>query len=271
MDGFKKLGLGVAALSYDSVEVLKDFATRKQITFPLLSDPESKIIRAFGLLNDIDYPVGNFAHGVPFPGTFVTDGNGVIQSRFFEKAYSERRTAASILASAGETTAGAASEFRNDQFMLRMSSSNDTVAPGHRVTLALDFEMARNMHAYAPGNHSYRPLTLSLDPNPFVVPHDLVPPKSQPYTFKPLKETVPVYTGRFRVLQDVTATGPMAAMQELLKSPSPTIEITGTLGYQVCSDSVCYAPAKIPVKWTLKLIPLDRERSPEALRKKPQP
>ena len=41
MEGFKKRGLGVAALSYDSPEVLKDFASRRHITYPLLSDPES--------------------------------------------------------------------------------------------------------------------------------------------------------------------------------------------------------------------------------------
>ena len=268
MEGFKKRGLGVAAMSYDSVECLKDFAARRKITYPLLSDPESKIIRAFGILNEIDYPVGNFAHGVPFPGTYVADAKGVIQSKFFEKAYAERRTAASILATAGDPASEAAAEIRNDQFVLKTSASNASVAPGQRVTLALDFEMAKNMHAYAAGDHSYRPLTLTLDRNPFVIPHNLVLPPSQPYTFKPLKETVPVYTGAFRVLQDVTAIGPMADMMELLKSPSPTIEITGTLAYQVCSDSVCYAPGKAPVKWTLKLIPLDRERSPEALRKK---
>ncbi len=268
LEGFRKRGLGVAALSYDSIEVLKDFASRRHITFPLLSDPESKVIRAYGLLNDIDYPVGNFAHGVPFPGTFVTDGKGVIQSKYFEKAYAERRTAASILALGGTLSGGAPTEFRNEQFILRTSVSNATVAPGHRVTLVLDLEMAKSLHAYAPGDHRYRPLTLKLDPNPLVTPHDLVRPKSEPYNFKPLNETVPVYTGRFRLLQDVTVAGPTREMQEALKAEAPSIELAGELSYQVCSETVCYAPAKVPVRWTLRLIPLDRERAPEASRKR---
>ena len=269
MEGFKKRGLGVAAMSYDSVDVLKDFATRRQITYPLLSDPESKIIRGFGIINEIDYPAGNFAHGVPFPGTYIANAKGVIESKFFEKTYAERRTAASLLAGAGDATASASAEIRNDQFVLTTSASNATVALGHRVTLALDFEMAKTMHAYAPGDHRYRPLSLRLDAHPLVTPHDLVLPKSQPYTFKPLKETVPVYAGRFRVLQDVTISGPTKEMQEALKAESPSVNLTGELSYQVCTDSVCYPPATLPVKWTLKLIPLDRERAPEALRKKP--
>ncbi len=269
LEGFRKRGLNVAALSYDSVEVLKDFASRRRITYPLLSDPESKVIRGFGIVNDLDYPVGHLAHGVPFPGTFIADAKGVVQSKFFEKMYSERRTAASVLTAAGDVATAASSEIRSEQFVLKTSASNATVAPGHRVTLVLDVEMAKNMHAYAPGDHTYRPLTLILDANPLITPHDLVRPKSEPYTFKPLNETVPVYAGTFRILQDVTVAGPTKEMQEALKAESPSLDLTGTLSYQVCSESVCYAPAKIPVRWTLKLIPLDRERAPEPLRKKP--
>jgi hypothetical protein len=34
------------------------------------------------------------------------------------------------------------------------------------------------------------------------------------------------------------------------------------------SDRPCYPPASLPVSWTLKLVPLDQDRSPEALRPK---
>ena len=41
MSEIKKNGYGVASISYDSVEILKNFADRKKITYPLLSDPDS--------------------------------------------------------------------------------------------------------------------------------------------------------------------------------------------------------------------------------------
>jgi len=271
---FKKRGLGVAAISYDSIEVLKDFTARKKISYPLLSDPESKVIKDFGLMNEIDYPPGNMAHGVPFPGTFVTDGEGLIVTKQFEKAYQERHTAASLLVGMGEGLEnGATKEIVKDPFVLKTSVSNEEVAPGRRVTLVLDFVMAPKMHAYAPSVKGYKPLAFRLAENPFVTAHEVRYPDSRPYTFAPLKETVPVFEGHFRILQEVTALGPNRGPTG---APSSAIQMTeidlnGTLDYQVCSDTVCYAPASIPLQWTLKVVPLDRDRAPEALRKKPQP
>ena len=46
-------GLGVVAISYDSEEVLADFSRRRAITFPLLSDDDSSVITAFGILNTV--------------------------------------------------------------------------------------------------------------------------------------------------------------------------------------------------------------------------
>jgi peroxiredoxin len=42
-------GIGAAAISYDSPEVLADFAERR-ITFPLVSDEGSETVTAFGIL-----------------------------------------------------------------------------------------------------------------------------------------------------------------------------------------------------------------------------
>lgn len=264
MKAFRERGLGVAALSYDSIDVLADFSARKGITYPLLSDPESKIIRAFGLMNEIDYPKGHMAHGVPFPGAFVTDAKGVIRTKQFEKTYQERRSAASLLIAEGGEASLSVAEIRKEPFVLRTSASNAEVAPGRRVTLVLDFQMAPGMHAYAPGVKGYRPLDFRLAGNPLVTAHEVRYPESRPYRFEPLNETVPVFEGRFRILQDVTAVGPARGA-----APVEKIDLEGTLEYQVCSDTVCYAPSALPVRWTLVVIPLDRDRVPEALRKKP--
>ncbi len=258
----------MAALSYDSVAILKDFAARKKITFPLLSDPESKVIRAFGILNEADYPPGHMAHGVPYPGTFVIGADAIVRSKVFEKTYVERRTAASVLAAAGETPEAAASETSTPAFKLRTSSSNAAAAPGQRVTLILDFDMKPPMHAYAPGASGYRPLRLRLDPQSLVTVHETALPPSRPYHFAPLHETVRVFDGRFRVTQDVTLAGGRD-FAELLKTPNPTLTVAGTLEYQVCSDKVCYPPASLPLRWTLAVLPLDRERSPETIQHRP--
>lgn len=273
VEAFKKRGLGVAALSYDTAEVLKGFAARRKISFPLLSDPDSRVIQKFGIMNTFDYPEGHMAHGVPFPGTFVTDAQGVIRTREFEKTYQERKAGASLLTSMGEDGVQAR-EFVNNHFTLKTSLSNEEVATGRRVTLVLDFTMAPRMHAYAPGAKGYRALNLRLVDHPRIAAHEVIYPSSNPLFFEPLKETVPVFEGRFRVLQDVTVLAPAGTPGVSGAPPSPVplvteIVLAGTLDYQACSDTVCYAPSSIPIQWTLKLIPLDRERAPEALRRKP--
>jgi peroxiredoxin len=48
---FEAKGLKLAAVSYDSPAILKDFAERHKIEFPLLADPNSEIIRRFNVLN----------------------------------------------------------------------------------------------------------------------------------------------------------------------------------------------------------------------------
>ena len=46
-------GVGVAAISYDSEKTLAVFAERRGITFPLLSDDESAVIKEYGILNTV--------------------------------------------------------------------------------------------------------------------------------------------------------------------------------------------------------------------------
>lgn len=255
--------MGVAALSYDSVALLGDFATRRKITFPLLSDPDSAIIRRFGLLNS-EYPEGDPAHGVPYPGTFVVDERGIIRAKFFEEAYANRRTAASMLVLEGaELPPGR--ETRTDFLTLRTSASNEVVFPGNRVTLVLDLDLKTGLHAYAPGAKGYRALDLRLEPEPLVTYQETVYPPSHPYVFKPLGETVQVFEGGFRLTRDIVFVGGKE-MAPLLKSGQHEVTIRGHLDYQVCSDRICHPPATLPVSWTLKVRPLDTERPAEPLR-----
>lgn len=76
-DSFDEAGLKIACLSYDSVEVLGSFAARKGINFPLLSDPESNVIRQLALLNT-KFKKGTVRFGVAQPATILIDRDGVV-------------------------------------------------------------------------------------------------------------------------------------------------------------------------------------------------
>ena len=246
----------MVAISYDAPDVLKRFADSRGITFPLVSDPGSAIIKRYGLLNADEKP-GTRSHGIPFPGTFIVDRKGIIRSRHFEEAYQERNTVASILTRRGAGAAGLALTIETAHLTLIAAVSDETVAPGERVSIVLDVTPRRGMHVYAPGAHSYRIIRITIDAQPWLRVAAPVYPPSQIYEFEPLKERVEVYLNPFRVTQDVVVVATPEA-QKLLASRS-SVTISGRVEYQACDDKVCYTPQSVPVSWTLGLKQLDRK------------
>ncbi len=102
----RKRGLGVAAVSYDSVAVLKNFAQRKGITFPLLSDTDSKVIRSYGLLNERWRRTRrSSASRIPEPSFWIRAG--VVTQKYFEADFRQRYTASEILVRQYGSAAGA--------------------------------------------------------------------------------------------------------------------------------------------------------------------
>ncbi len=87
--------MNVAAVSYDTQEILDHFSKRVGgISYPLLADPDAKMIRAFGVLNrNIEAESADF--GMARPGTFVVDERGVVKSKYFEPGHRQRVTAES--------------------------------------------------------------------------------------------------------------------------------------------------------------------------------
>jgi len=92
-------GLTVVGISYDSVEVLAKFAEKRKISFPLLSDPGSKTITAYGLLNK---EAKGKTEGIPHPATIILDGEGVIRAKLALEGYRERHTAKDLTTAAKE-------------------------------------------------------------------------------------------------------------------------------------------------------------------------
>lgn len=256
MAELKARGLGAAALSYDSPAILADFTRRRGIQFPLLSDAGSKTIRAFGLLNTTLTPTDT-NYGIPFPGTFIVDVNGVVRERYFENAFQERRTVASMLRL--DRPGAAATQSTTDHLRVVSYASDETVAPGTVFSLQADITPGDGIHVYAPGRHSYRVVSIEIDPVPLLkTTRATVYPPSEIYHFVPLNERVAVYQKPFRLAREVVFDA-SAAAQETLRGTSEAT-IIGRLDYQACSDTFCFAPVSVPLSWTVKIRTLDRER-----------
>ena len=97
-------GVTVVGISYDSVEVLKAFADKQSITFPLLSDPDSETIAAYALKNKetAGKKIGKIdLDGVPYPGTLLVGTDGTVKAKLFVDGYKERHSVAELV-KAGE-------------------------------------------------------------------------------------------------------------------------------------------------------------------------
>src|SRR6266853_2216311 len=71
---FEEQGLKLAGISYDNEAILKFFSDRHKIDFPLLSDPDSSVIRAYDVLNS---EATGQNKGMARPGYFFIDTKGV--------------------------------------------------------------------------------------------------------------------------------------------------------------------------------------------------
>jgi peroxiredoxin len=278
----KDKGYGLAAISYDSVEVLAAFSRQRGIAFPLLSDAGSGTIKRYGLLNTVveealgpnkDDPtvkadtqkyvsavgVRPMMAGISFPGTFMLDRSGRVTARYFEDFYVERSTVSSVLVRAGVGKSPvSATKISAPHLELVTFPSDPEVAPGNRFSLVAEITPGPGIHVYAPGATGYRVVTLTIAPDQNIRLLPIRYPASEVYFFKPLNERVPVFQKPFTMVQEVVLEGTREAQAALRGKDSVTL--TGTLQYQACDDKQCFNPASLPLTWKLALRPLVVER-----------
>ena len=202
------------------------------------------MITQFGILNTLIEPDGPLAeqfYGLPFPGTYVVDGKGVVTEKFFNKHYATRTSAGTILDSAlgralrheeapaaahGSPRVGFSAFLSDPQLTLEVAS-----------TLNVRIEMEEGYHVYAePLPDDYYPTTVRLEPVGGLEIGEAVYPPTTPMRFDALDVTLNVYEGSADIAIPVTA------LAELVQAGGETVDLDVVVDYQVCSDTVCYLP-----------------------------
>ena len=180
------------------MEVIRHFAERVGITYPLLADTDSKIIRAFDILNT-NIPEDHEWYGVPFPGIYVVDANGIIKAKYFEQDHRERYTADSILTREFGVAGGRRVEVQTDHLRLTAYSSDDAARSGNRITLVLDVELPERMHIYAPGVEGYTASEFNIAEDPLLITHETEFPEAEILHLPAIDERVPVFHHKVRI------------------------------------------------------------------------
>jgi peroxiredoxin len=227
-EAFHKLGLGLAAVTSDSVATLKDFAARNSLHIPLLSGADSKTA-----------------------GWVVLDARGMVVAKYADEDPSQYYTSAALLMHQfGWSPADPPKEVKGKQLTAMIASSNVKVAPGQRIALTLDVDLQPNLHVYAPGVDDYIPIEWKMEDADLVVAHAPEFPQAEKLFLKAINETVPTYQNRFRLTRDITI--PSDDKLKPALDGSGHFAIASSLRYQACDDRMCYFPQTVHLQWTFE-------------------
>ena len=92
---FEGAGVKIAAMTYDSLEILKDFHDDQALGYPLLRDVDGKHVNAFGV------PDENLGGGIPLPGILWLAPDGRINAKFAVRGYRTRPPISELLDAVG--------------------------------------------------------------------------------------------------------------------------------------------------------------------------
>ncbi len=92
---FAALGVNVAGMTYDDLEILKGFHDKQNLGYPLLRDEAARHVKAFGVLNE-QYQPGDRGYGIPHPGILFIRPSGEIALKFAVPGYRSRPPLAEV-------------------------------------------------------------------------------------------------------------------------------------------------------------------------------
>jgi peroxiredoxin len=166
LDAFKENGIRICAISYDPVEVLKDFSNKHGISYPLLSDTQSEVIRKFGILNTL-VPEDHNWYGVPFPGTYITDKNGNVTETSFYANHGVRDSIPRMISQALkiDPEGRVVQQLETDSLHATAELTSGTTRRGQVQTFLLQIRPKQGRHLHA------KPLPEGYDLPPLMCPH----------------------------------------------------------------------------------------------------
>jgi len=243
----ERSGLRIAAVSYDSREILRAFAEKHDIGFPLLSDHDSAVIRRFGIFNPNIAP-GLRAHGVPHPVDYVVAPDGMLIRKYFVPNYQHRVTASAVVlhecGAIGEDAA--AVTLRSGALTVEIGFSGAKAFAGQEIGFFARFKLEKGWHVYGtPLPIAYTAASVSFDDSR-IARQSFELPEARPVKIRALDETLPIYGGSFQGLGSLLLKFPFEAGRTVLP---------GKLRFQQCSDTVCEVPQTITFELPLTIEP----------------
>jgi hypothetical protein len=288
-----RAGLGLAAISYDSVGVLRDFAKRKSITFPLLSDHESEVIGTYGIADrryrkgmglDVeserlyDNTFGKVpVFGLSYAAVFILTPDHRVKWRFVSEDFELRLTGAAILEEAlGANADQVRTPIASRNVQITATATNTSVGLGNRIRIAVELKIPKGFHVYSPevGNE-YIGLSWEMDKSECLEVEKPVYSQPEWKLMKATGERLPVYEDTIRISRAISVkpgireSDPSVYKRfcRLCVDPASRIHTSGVFKFQACDEQRCYPPQTVRVEWHFQFLVPDTQRSPDELKR----
>lgn len=246
---FEAAGVKLYAVSYDDPKALADFAKQHNITFPLLSDRDSAVIRRFDILNHTIAESDVLYYGIPFPGTYVIGEDGVIAEKLFNRHFVSRASAESMIDSAlGELLLGEdepSARAGTDEIAISATyhGGGGTVKLGAIRQLVVRFELAPGLHIYdEPVPDGMVATTIDITGPPGLHVEAVEKPPTSPLALPGLDFELQVWDGCVDFVVPVWVDDGVANLITGHRLPSIDLEVV--IRYQSCDDNTCHLPSR---------------------------
>ena len=245
--------------------MLAEFSEKQDIPYRLLSDIDSETIRRYGILNDQVGREDVFLEGIPYPGVYVTDEEGVVVAKFFHDTYKVRDSPEMLIdAALGRITVSQdvpSAQIEDDEVRVSafVHGGGGTIRQGIRRQMIVRFDLGDGIHIYGePVPEGMIPTTLALSGPAGLVFEDPIYPETKTLRLESVDMELPVWSGTVDVVV------PFYAVGELVSETRPLdmegVEIQVELAYQACNDVSCFPPQRetLTVEVALDVIDIPR-------------
>jgi AhpC/TSA family/Thiol:disulfide interchange protein DsbD, N-terminal len=244
------------AVSNDTIERLAAFAERNNITYPLLSDEDSAVIKRYGILNTLIAPGEGKAmrwYGIPYPGTYVTNADGVIVQKDFHRHHARRASGRTLL----HQVTGTVPDSDDSAVQVRAGTEGPEVAIEAYLTegalrlevlstLVCRVRIRRGLHLYADGApEAFTPASLTINGTGIRAGEPSWPTPNW-LAMAAVGGTVPVWEGNLSVTVPLTATSEIIRLGHGIERTKAAIEVR--LEFQACDEVSCMLPQSIGIE-----------------------
>ena len=186
-------------------------------------------------------------YGIPYPGTYVTDADGVVIAKSFHGSYKIRDSPEALLDAAlgrAQLETEAIETPRGDdevKVQVALRGGKGTIRQGIVRHAIARFELAPGFHLYGePVPEGMIPTRVEVSGPPGLVVHEPVVPPTETLHLASAGVDLQVWSGSFDIEVPFHAVGELVSECRPLDQDSVGIDVS--IRYQACDDDVCLLP-----------------------------